>query len=112
MKRVLMAIPLVTMAGAATVVAQQPNFDSVVVRTQPAGRGGHPLTGSGGNLALAVGEEFAFLVDDQFAPLTAKILAAVRGVTDKPVRFLVNTHWHGDHAGGNAKQANTGGTRA
>jgi glyoxylase-like metal-dependent hydrolase (beta-lactamase superfamily II) len=108
MKRVLTVIALVTMAGAATVVAQQPNFDSVVVRTQPAGRGVHMLTGSGGNIALAVGEDFAFLVDDQFAPLTTKILAAVRGVTDKPVRFLVNTHWHGDHAGGNENMAKAG----
>lgn len=107
MKRVLMAFALVTMAGTASLVAQQ-NFDSVVVRTQPAGRGVHMLTGSGGNIALAVGEDFAFLVDDQFAPLTAKILAAVRGVTDKPVRFLVNTHWHGDHAGGNENMAKAG----
>jgi glyoxylase-like metal-dependent hydrolase (beta-lactamase superfamily II) len=96
------------MTGAAGLVAQQPNFDSVVVRTQPAGRGVHMLTGSGGNIALAVGDDFAFLVDDQFAPLTAKILAAVRGVTDKPVRFLVNTHWHGDHAGGNENMAKAG----
>jgi len=107
MKRVLMAFALVTMAGAGRLLAQQ-NFDSVVVRTQPAGRGVHMLTGSGGNIALAVGDDFAFLVDDQFAPLTAKILAAVRGVTDKPVRFLVNTHWHGDHAGGNENMAKAG----
>lgn len=108
MKRVLTVITTVTMAAAASLIAQQPNFDSVVVRTQPAGRGVHMLTGSGGNIALAVGEDFAFLVDDQFAPLTAKILAAVRGVTDKPVRFLVNTHWHGDHAGGNENMAKAG----
>ena len=107
MKRVLMALALVTMGGETSLVAQQ-NFDSVVVRTQPAGRGVHMLTGSGGNIALAVGDDFAFLVDDQFAPLTAKILAAVRGVTDKPVRFLVNTHWHGDHAGGNENMAKAG----
>ena len=107
MKRVLMAFALVTMAGAGSLLAQQ-NFDSVVVRSQPAGRGVHMLTGSGGNIALAVGDDFAFLDDDQFAPLTAKILAAVRGVTDKPVRFLVNTHWHGDHAGGNENMAKAG----
>lgn len=107
MRRVLMAFACVTVAGAAGLVAQQ-NFDSVVVRTQPAGRGVHMLTGSGGNIALAVGDDFAFLVDDQYAPLTAKILAAVRGVTAKPVRFLVNTHWHGDHAGGNENMAKAG----
>ncbi|HSE53799.1 MAG TPA: MBL fold metallo-hydrolase [Gemmatimonadales bacterium] len=107
MKRILIALALVPAVGAARVSAQV-NFDSVVVRTQPAGRGVHMLTGSGGNIALAVGEDFAFLVDDQFAPLTARILAAVRGVTDKPVRFLVNTHWHGDHAGGNENMAKAG----
>ena len=66
------------------------------------------LTGAGGNIGLAVGEDAAFLVDDQFAPLTPKILAAIRAVTDKPVRFLVNTHWHFDHTGGNENFSKAG----
>ena len=94
-------------AAAAPLAAQ--NFDSVQVRTQPAGKAAvHMLVGAGGNIALAVGEDFAFLVDDQYAPMTAKILAAVRGVTTKPIKFVVNTHWHGDHSGGNENLAKEG----
>lgn len=66
------------------------------------------LTGAGGNMGLSVGSDAAFLVDDQFAPLTPKILAAVRGVTSQPVRFVVNTHWHGDHSGGNENLGKAG----
>lgn len=96
---------LLTAAGR---LAAQENYDSVKVQTIPAGRGVYMLLGAGGNIALSVGEDFAFLVDDQFAPLTGKILAAVRQVTDKPIRFLVNTHWHGDHSGGNENMAGAG----
>jgi cyclase len=89
-------------------LAAQTNYDSVRIRTQPAGRGVYMLTGSGGNIALAVGDDFAFLVDDQFAPLTQKILAAVKEVTAQPIRFLANTHWHGDHSGGNENMNKAG----
>ena len=67
------------------------------------------MYGSGGNIGLAVGQDYAYLIDDQFAPLSDKILAAVRKITDKPIQFLVNTHWHGDHVGGNENFA-AGGT--
>lgn len=66
------------------------------------------LTGRGGNLGLSVGDSGAFLIDDQFANMTAPILAAVKTVTDKPVKFLVNTHHHGDHTGGNENMAKAG----
>ena len=59
------------------------------------------LVGQDGNLGVRGGEDDEFLIDDQFAPLTEKILAAIRTFTDEPVRFVVNTHWHGDHTGGN-----------
>lgn len=99
---------LLLLALASAPLAAQTNWDSVRVQAIPAGPGVHMLVGSGGNIALAVGEDFAFMVDDQYAPLTPKILAAVKAVTTKPVKFLVNTHWHGDHSGGNENIANAG----
>ena len=66
------------------------------------------LMGRGGNIGLSVGDDGAFLIDDQFAPLTAKILAAVAAVTDQPVRWVLNTHWHGDHTGGNENLGTAG----
>lgn len=100
--------PLLFLALLAMPLAAQANMDSVRIQTIPAGPGVYMLLGSGGNIALAVGDDYAFLVDDQFAPLTARILAAVAAVTTKPVKFLVNTHWHGDHSGGNENIANAG----
>lgn len=89
-------------------LAAQANYDTVKVQTVPAGPGVYMLVGAGGNIALAVGDDFAFLVDDQYAPLSERILAAVRQVTAKPVRFVVNTHWHGDHSGGNENLSKAG----
>lgn len=66
------------------------------------------LFGSGGNIGLALGEENAYVIDDQFGPLTEKILAHIKTITDKPVKFVLNTHWHGDHTGGNENLANQG----
>jgi glyoxylase-like metal-dependent hydrolase (beta-lactamase superfamily II) len=59
------------------------------------------LEGEGGNIGVSAGEDGVFLIDDEFAPLSQKIMAAVRAISDKPIRFLMNTHWHGDHVGGN-----------
>jgi cyclase len=76
-------------------------MDTVQVRPTPLAPGVHMLTGAGGNMAVAIGDDAVFLVDDQFAPLTPRILAAIRQLTPKPVRFVLNTHWHFDHTGGN-----------
>jgi glyoxylase-like metal-dependent hydrolase (beta-lactamase superfamily II) len=59
------------------------------------------LTGAGGNMAVSAGSDGVFLVDDQYAPLTDKIRAAVKVLSDRPIRFVLNTHFHGDHTGGN-----------
>jgi glyoxylase-like metal-dependent hydrolase (beta-lactamase superfamily II) len=59
------------------------------------------LTGMGGNIGVSAGEDGIFLIDDQYAPLTGRIKAALAEISDRPVRFVINTHWHGDHTGGN-----------
>jgi len=92
----------------AAVASAQVNYDTVQVRTTPLARGVYMLQGAGGNIGLSVGDDAAFVVDDQFAPLTPKILAAIAAVTNKPVRFVVNTHWHFDHTGGNENLGKTG----
>ncbi len=95
------------MLAAGTLPAQT-NFDTVQVRTTSLGRGVHVLFGAGGNVGLSVGADAVFVVDDQFAPLTPKLLAAIRTLTDKPVKFVLNTHWHGDHTGGNENLGKAG----
>ena len=81
--------------------AAQRNFDAVQIKVHQVAQGVYMLEGEGGNIGVSVGEDGVLLIDDQFAPLTQKIVDAVKTITDKPIRFLLNTHWHGDHAGGN-----------
>jgi len=85
---------------AAPVWAQQ-DFSTVEIETVLVADGVYMLVGSGGNIGLSIGEDGAFVIDDQFAPLSEKIMAAIAAVTDADVKFLVNTHFHGDHVGGN-----------
>ncbi len=99
------ALLLTLMPGA--LLAQQ-QWDTITVKAQALRGGVYVITGSGGNIGLSVGTDAAFLVDDQFAPLTPKIIAAVAGVTSQPIKFVVNTHWHGDHSGGNENLGKAG----
>lgn len=80
----------------------------VTIKVIPVSGQMNMLVGQGGNIGLLVGKEKVLMIDDQFAPLTGKILAAVKTVSDKPVSYLLNTHWHGDHTGGNANISQTG----
>jgi glyoxylase-like metal-dependent hydrolase (beta-lactamase superfamily II) len=84
----------------------------VQIKTTKVSRNIYMLEGAGGNIAASVGEDGIVIVDDQYAPLAEKIQAALKslGITDKPVRFVINTHYHGDHTGGNAPFANGGST--
>ena len=84
------------------------NFDSVQVRSQVLRGGVYMLTGAGGNIGLSAGPDAAFIVDDQYAPLSPKIIAAIKAITPQPIKFVVNTHWHGDHTGGNENVGKTG----
>lgn len=94
---------------ATSVEAQNPpDVSQVTVKVVPVATGVYMLEGMGGNIGLSVGKDDAFIIDDQYAPMTPKIKAAVATVTAKPVRFVVNTHWHGDHTGGNEAMAGSG----
>ncbi len=84
------------------------DMSGVEIGTVQVADGVYMLTGQGGNIGLSVGEDGAFLIDDQFAPLTDKIAAAVAKLTDKPVEFVVNTHFHADHVGGNESFGKSG----
>lgn len=81
--------------------AQQQDFSKVEIKVQKVAGSVYMLEGAGGNIGVSVGDDGIVVVDDQYAPLADKIRAALRGITDKPVRFVINTHYHGDHTGGN-----------
>ena len=88
--------------------ARAQDFDAVEISTTPVAPGLYMMVGRGGNLAVSTGEDGVFLVDDQYAPLTGKIRAAIATVSDAAIRFVFNTHWHGDHTGGNENLGRAG----
>ncbi len=93
-------LPLVLALLAAPAAAQQ-DFSKVEVKVERIAPGVAVLFGAGGNIGLSYGEDGNIIVDDQFAPLTDKIAAAVATLDPDPIRFVINTHWHFDHTGGN-----------
>jgi cyclase len=94
------AAATLTLAGSAN--AQAPDFSKVEIKTTDLGHNTYMLEGMGGNITVAVGEDGIIMVDGEFAPLHDKIKAAIEAVSKQPIKFLVNTHFHGDHTGGNA----------
>ena len=104
-RRLVLALLVVNVAN-----AQEPDWDAVEIKTTGLGHGVYMLEGFGGNIGLSIGVDGAFMIDDQFAPLTPKILAAIRELTDRPIEFVINTHWHFDHVGGNAQLGDAGAT--
>ncbi len=90
------------MSTTISVKAQEENpYKDVQIQTNKISEGIYMLIGAGGNIGLSIGEDGVFMIDDQFAPMTTKIKAAVAAITDQPIKFLINTHWHFDHTGGN-----------
>lgn len=85
-----------------SLLAQDQDFSKVQMKVSKVAGNVYMLEGAGGNIGASVGDDGIVIVDDQFAPLAEKIQAALKGITDKPVRFVINTHYHGDHTGGNA----------
>lgn len=105
MRRLSLALLLACVA-VAPISAQ--DMSNVEIRAQQLSDGVWVLFGQGGNIGVSAGEDGVFLIDDQFAPLTEKILAALAQITDESVRFVFNTHWHGDHTGGNENLGEAG----
>ncbi|WP_017325152.1 MBL fold metallo-hydrolase [Synechococcus sp. PCC 7336] len=81
-------------------VAQE-SEEPVRIRTQTLNENLYMLQGGGGNMAVLAGEDGVFLIDDDIAPLTEQVIAAIGEISDLPIRFVINTHWHFDHTGGN-----------
>lgn len=82
-------------------IAQDRDFSKVQIKVSKVAGTVYMLEGAGGNIGASVGDDGIVVVDDQYAPLADRIQAALKGITDKPVRFIINTHYHGDHTGGN-----------
>src|SRR5512141_3419882 len=93
----------VSMVVASLAFAQQQDFSKVEIKATKVAGSVYMLEGAGGNIGVSVGEDGVVLVDDQFAPLAPKIRQALKGITDKPLKFVLNTHFHGDHTGGDAQ---------
>jgi len=103
LKQVFILILLICVSSLFSVHAKSSDdeFSQVKIKTIELGHGLYMLMGMGGNIAISVGDDGVFMIDDQFAPLTPKIKKAIAKITDKPINYMINTHWHYDHTGGN-----------
>ncbi len=86
----------------------QEDFDQIEIETIRVAQGVYMLVGAGGNIGVSAGEDGVFLIDDQYAPLTEKVKRAIAAISSKPIRFVLNTHWHWDHTGGNENLGQAG----
>jgi len=91
-----------------TPISPPQDLSGVTISAQALAEGAWMLTGVGGNMGLLVGDDGALLIDNQFGGLSDKILAIIATKTDHPLRWILNTHWHADHTGGNANLADAG----
>src|SRR6266705_2755441 len=106
-----LAISFVCALTALTAGAQgQQDFSKVEIKATKLTNSFYALEGQGGTIGILTGPDGVFMVDTQFAPLSDKILAAIKQISDGRIRFLVNTHVHGDHTGGNENIARQGAT--
>jgi len=104
MKKIILLAALFTIS----IACAQGRFDKVKIKVEKVTENLYMLVGAGGNIGISTGEDGVFMVDDQFAPLSEKIQAAIASISDKHVKFLMNTHFHGDHTGGNANFESNG----
>ena len=95
-------VPLVLVLFTISAYAQQPDWSRVQMKATKVAGNVYMLEGAGGNIGVSVGDDGILIVDDQYAPIADKIRAALKDIgADKKLRFILNTHWHGDHTGGN-----------
>src|SRR6202050_2979000 len=110
MKTTLFAYAFAVLATSVYAQAPQPDFSKVEIKTTKISNTFYTLEGQGGTIGVLVGPDGIFMVDSQFAPLSQKIAAAIHQISNQPIRFMVNTHVHGDHTGGNENFAKMGAT--
>ena len=110
MNRILVTALAIGAAMAATAASAQPliDWDKIQIKTVDLGKNTYMLEGQGGNITVAVGTDGIIVVDGQFAPLSDKIKAAIKAISPLPIKYMINTHFHGDHTGGNANFAKDG----
>jgi cyclase len=99
---------LVAALAFSPLASAQQDFSKVQIQTVDVAPGVHMLVGAGGNIGVSSGGDGVLIIDDQYAPLTERIRAAVSAISSDPIRFVVNTHWHGDHTGGNENLGKAG----
>jgi len=104
--KIILGVMALIVALSSRVGAQE--FSNATITTVPVADGIYMLMGQGGNIGVSVGIDGVLLIDDQFAPMHDKIVAAVRAITEQPIKMLLNTHWHRDHTGGNELFAGSG----
>src|SRR3954471_16976802 len=97
----VMMLSLLMAAMAVVSPAQDRDYSKVEIKVQKVSGNIYMLTGAGSNIGISIGEDGVLIVDDEFAPLAPRIKEAIKGISDQPIRFVLNTHWHGDHTGGN-----------
>ena len=110
MNRLLMTALGIGAALAASAASAQPliDWDKIQIKTVDLGKNTYMLEGQGGNMTVAVGADGIIVVDGQFAPLSDKLKAAIKAISPLPIKYMINTHFHGDHTGGNANFAKDG----
>jgi cyclase len=110
MRGMLIGVAAAAVAAVSSVVVAQQDFSQVQIKTTKIGGNFYTLEGSGGTIGVLAGPDGVLMVDAQFAPLSDKIVAAIKQISDGRIRFLVNTHVHGDHTGGNENIGKLGAT--
>lgn len=104
------ALLVVAGLGLASTTVAQSKYDKVQITTTALNGDLYMLQGAGGNIGVSVGDDGVLVIDTQHAPLSTKILAAIKAISDQPIRYVINTHWHHDHTGGNQNFAANGAT--